>query len=95
MFLNKDRNNENQNNNGNMVGNLLNVVSIMLGYENLMENRQQSADNDVAKHNQKQAEFLLNDLHAQFDKQNEMLAYQNTLLKEILNILKGEDENEL
>lgn len=83
-------NNENQNNNNDMVGNLLNVISIMLGYENLMENRQQSADNDVAKHNQQQAKFLLDDLHSQFDKQNAMLDYQNKMLEEILNILKGE-----
>lgn len=84
-------NNQNNNNNNNdVLGNLLNVISIMLGYENLMENRQQSADNDVAKHNQQQAKFLLDDLHAQFDKQNAMLDYQNKMLEEILNILKGE-----
>ncbi|MGN0961021.1 MAG: hypothetical protein ACI4PF_02335 [Christensenellales bacterium] len=78
----------NNGNNNNILGDFLNLWGIMLGYENLMENRQQSADNNVAKHNQEQAEFLLNDLHAQFDKQNEMLAYQNTLLEEILNILR-------
>lgn len=86
MFNNDDNN---QNNND-MIGNLLNLISIMLGYENLMENRQQSADNDVAKHNKKQSDALLQDLHAQFDKQNEMLEYQNHLLEEILFILKGE-----
>lgn len=86
MFYNDDNN---QNNND-MTGNLLNLVSIMLGYENLIENRQQSADNDVAKHNKKQSDALLQDLHAQFDKQNEMLKYQNRLLEEILFILKGE-----
>jgi hypothetical protein len=88
------RNNGNNNNN-NVAGDLLNVISIMLGYENLMENRQQSAENDVARHNRKQSDQLLADLHEQFDKQNEMLEYQNGLLEQILEILKGEIKNGL
>lgn len=78
------------NDNNDMFGNILNVLSIMLGYENLMENRQQSADNDVAKHNSEQTKKLLDDLHLQFDNQNEILKYQNTLLEQILKILKGD-----
>lgn len=73
------------NDNNNWSGNLLNVLSILLGYENLMENRQQSADNDV---NMAQAKQILDDLHEQF-------AYQNRLLEEILKILKGDDKDEL
>lgn len=73
------------NDNNNWNGNLLNVFSILLGYENLMENRQQSADNDV---NMAQAKQILDDLHEQF-------AYQNRLLEEILRILKGDDKDEL
>lgn len=73
------------NDNNNWSGNLLNVLSILLGYENLMENRQQSADNDVNMANQKQAKQILDDLHEQF-------AYQNRLLEEILKILKGDDK---
>lgn len=75
-------------NNNNWNGNLLNVLSILLGYENLMENRQQSADNDIERHNQKQSKQILDDLHEQF-------AYQNRLLEEILRILKGDDKDEL
>ena len=45
----------NDNNNDNNADNLLNVISIMIGYQNLMENREQSAHNDIEKHNQKQA----------------------------------------
>lgn len=75
-------------NNNNWNGNLLNVLSILLGYENLMENRQQSADNDIERHNQKQAKQILDDLHEQF-------AYQNRLLEEILRILKGDDKDGL
>lgn len=78
------------NNENNNTGNLLDLVSILLGYENLMENREQSAANDVAKHNKEQSDALLKDLHAQFDKQNQMLEYQNSLLEKILFILKGE-----
>ena len=75
------------NDNNNWNGNLLNVFSILLGYENLIENRQQSADNDVNMANQKQAKQILDDLHEQF-------AYQNRLLEEILRILKGDDKDE-
>lgn len=73
------------NDNNNWNGNLLNIISILLGYENLMENRQQSADNDIERNNQKQAKQILDDLHEQF-------AYQNRLLEEILKILKGDDK---
>lgn len=77
-------------NDNNWGGNFLNAVSAWLGYENLIENRQQSEANNVEKHNQRQAKQILDDLHAQFDKQNKMLEYQNRLLEEILIILKGE-----
>lgn len=69
---------------------LLGIIGIILGYSNLIENRQQSAHNDIEKHNQEQEKHILDDLHQQFEKQNELLYYQNTLLHEILNILKGD-----
>ena len=78
------------NNNSDMTGNLLDLISVLVGLENLMENRQQSAENDVNSANQRQAKEILNDLHEQFDKQNAMLEYQNHLLEQILFILKGE-----
>ena len=78
------------NNNSDMFGNMLDVLSILLGYENLIENRQQSANNNIAKHNNEQTEKLLDDLHSQFDNQNKILKYQNTLLEQILEILKGD-----
>lgn len=80
----------NNNNNSDMAGNLLDLISVLVGLENLMENRQQSAENDVNSANQRQAKEILNDLHEQFDKQNAMLEYQNHLLEQILIILKGE-----
>lgn len=86
----------NDNNNGNdMLGNLLDLISIVIGYQNLIENREQSEANDVQKANQEQEKHILNDLHAKFDEQNKILAYQNALLKEILDLLKGENGNEL
>lgn len=75
--------------------NLLNILSLILGYTNLIENREQSEYNNIAKHNQMQAQEILEDLHSQFERQNKLLYYQNELLQEILNILKGEQENEL
>lgn len=78
------------NNNSDMTGNLLDLISVLIGLENLMENRQQSAENDVNSANQRQAKEILDDLHKQFDKQNAMLEYQNHLLEEIILLLKGE-----
>lgn len=80
------------NNNSDMAGNLLNLISVLVGLENLMENRQQSAENDVNSANQRQAKEILDDLHKQFDKQNTMLEYQNHLLEEIILLLKGEEK---
>ena len=82
----------NNNNNSDMAGNLLDLISVLVGLENLMENRQQSAENDVNSANQRQAKQILDDLHEQFDKQNAMLEYQNHLLEQILFILKGEQK---
>lgn len=66
--------------------NAINVVSLILAYENLLENRQQSAYNDVHAANDKQAEFLLSEIRQLFQEQNEML-------KKILDILE-ESKNE-
>ena len=89
MFEDND-NNFTGPNNGVEVGNAINLLGIMLGYENLMENRLQSRKNNIQEHNQKQAKVILEDLHKQFESQNELLYYQNKLLEEILFILKGE-----
>lgn len=80
----------NNNNNSDMAGNLLDLISVLVGLENLMENRQQSAENDVNSANQRQAKEILDDLHEQFNKQNKILEYQNHLLEQIIILLKGE-----
>lgn len=60
---------------------LLAVWSLLLGYENLAENREQSAHNDVSAANDRQAAYLLEELGRKFDEQNAML-------KEILEAVK-------
>ena len=52
---------------------LLQILSIILGYQNLIENRQQSTHNDVTAANDKQAQFLLEEISRKFDEQNTML----------------------
>lgn len=59
----------------------LTVFSALLGYENLIENRQQSAQNDVSAANDRQAQYLLEELGRRFEEQNEML-------REILKAVK-------
>lgn len=62
---------------------IISVLSFLLGYENLMENRQQSAHNDVSAANETQAQFLLEELGRKFEEQNAMLL-------EILEVVKRE-----
>ena len=69
-------------NQNNELINLINILSFMVGIENLSENRIQSAHNDVQIANDKQAEYLLNEINRQFDEQNKML-------KKILELLEN------
>lgn len=64
---------------------LLAVLSFFLGYENLMENRQQSRQNDVSAANDKQARFLLRSIGQRFDEQDKMI-------REIYDTVKRLDE---
>lgn len=52
---------------------VLAVLSFLLGYENLIENREQSRQNDVGAANDRQAKYLLDELSRKFDEQNIML----------------------
>jgi hypothetical protein len=52
---------------------LISVLSFAIGIENLQENREQSAHNDVQAANDAQASYLLSELGRKFDEQNEML----------------------
>lgn len=53
--------------------NLLNIYSVYLALENLAENRQQSAQNDVNSANDKQAHYLIGKIGKKFDEQNKKL----------------------
>lgn len=59
---------------------ILAVASFLIGAKNLQENREQSAHNDISAANEKQAEYLLQELTRKFEEQNAML-------KEILEVL--------
>lgn len=52
---------------------MLGVASFLLGVENLMENRQQSAQNDVNAANDKQASYLLSEIGKRLDRQDRTL----------------------
>ena len=52
---------------------MLAVFSFLLGYENLIENREQSRQNNVQSANDKQAKYLLEELNAKFEEQNKVL----------------------
>ena len=67
----------------------LNAISVIIGMQNLKENREQSAHNDVQIANAEQARFLLAEIAKQFQEQNKILAEHTEMLREILKILKG------
>ena len=60
---------------------ILNVLAFWLGLENLRENREQSAHNDVNAANEKQAALLLDEISEQFEEVKAMLAEVIALLK--------------
>lgn len=66
---------------------VISVLSFFIGYKNLIENRDQSAHNDVSAANDKQAQFLLEELGRQFEEQNQML-------REILEVLNRGRQNQ-
>ena len=53
--------------------NLINILSFVVGLENMRENRIQSAQNEVQSANDRQAEYLLKEINRRFDEQNRML----------------------
>ena len=65
---------------------ILTVASFLFGYKNLIENRRQSAQNDVSAANDKQAKYLLEELGRKFNEQNGML-------REILEVI-GHDKSQ-
>lgn len=68
---------------------ILSVLSFIIAIQNLDENRQQSAHNDVQAANAKQEQHLLQEIKKMFEEQNQMLEDQNRMLKEILDTVKN------
>lgn len=71
--------------------NLINILSFLVGLENMRENQMQSAHNDVQAANSAQAEYLLNEINRRFDEQNKILEEQNVMLARLLELLEGEE----
>lgn len=79
----------NNNYDNNALLNAINVLSMVIGLKNLEENREQSQHNDVKAANDQQAEYLLQDIHLQFEKQNTILEKQNEILNKLLLEVEG------
>lgn len=71
--------NEYQNEN---FSNLINILALGIGLQNLIENEQQTAYNDVHAANDKQAEFLLGEIRKMIDE-------QNMILEKLLKMIEG------
>ena len=68
--------------------NLINILSLVVGLQNMQENRLQSAQNDVQAANDKQAHYLLQEINRRFDEQNKILEEQNVMIKKLLKLLE-------
>ena len=79
-------------NNSNNFFDILNLASLLVGIQNLQENRDQSAHNDIQAENQRQAEFLLTEINREFTELKRLFAEQNETLRRIVEaveIMKG------
>ena len=71
--------------------NLINILSFVVGLQNMQENRIQSDQNDVQSANDRQAEYLLNEINRRFDEQNKILEEQNVMLSKLLELLEEKE----
>ena len=72
----------------NKLINLINILSFVVGLQNMRENELQLAHNDVQADNSAQAEYLLNEINRRFDEQNKILEEQNIMLARLLELLE-------
>lgn len=70
---------------------LISILSLALGYENLLENRQQSAQNDVGAANDAQTQFLLKNVYARFEEQDKALAKIQQKLDAIIDSMNKKE----
>lgn len=61
--------------------NSIGLISLLVGVQNLQENRQQTAANDVHAANEEQAKLLLTEIRKLFQEQNDILEEQNRTLE--------------
>lgn len=66
---------------------IVSLLSLVIGYENLIENRQQSAHNDISAANDRQARTLLEELSKKFEE-------QNVMLRKILEVVNNAGDRE-
>ena len=52
---------------------LINILSLVVGSQNMQENKLQSAKNDVQEANKNQERYLFQEINRRFDEQNRML----------------------
>ena len=77
-------------NQNNELINLINILSFVVGLENMRENQLQSSHNDVQAANDRQAEYLLNEINRRFDEQNKILEKQNMMLERLIELMEKE-----
>ena len=79
-------------NDNNELINIINILSFVVGLQNMHENRLQSAQNDVQAANGRQAEYLLNEINRRFDEQNKILEGQNVMIARLLELMEGDSK---
>lgn len=65
--------------------NLINILSFWIAILNLEQNIEQSKEQDINKANEKQQKEILDDIHKQFEEQNEILYSLEKKIDELLN----------
>lgn len=65
---------------------LINILSFWIAVMNLEQNIEQSKEKNINKANEKQQKEILDNIHKQFEKQNQLLY---SLEKKIDELLKG------
>ena len=66
----------------------ISVASFFLGLQNLSENREQSAQNDVGAANDKQASYLLSEIGKRLDRQDRTL---EVILEKLERLERGDE----
>lgn len=62
---------------------IISIASFLLGYENLIENRSQSEQNDVGAANDKQTSYLLKKIGERLDRQDETLERLTSMIERL------------